>query len=496
MAGAVINLRPYQSKIIDETRIALRSHPAVMIQLATGGGKTCIAATMLGTARERGKRAWFLAHRDFLLEQTSRTFDAVGIPHAFIAAGRMQDASEAIQIVSVQTLGRRLRRYQPPDLIVWDEAHHVAARTYRQIREWSNGARHIGLSATPARLDGKGLDKYFGAIVLGPSVSELIREGYLSAYRAFAPSSHIHLEGLHTVAGDYDRGELASVMDTGQIIGDMVRHYKSHAGGKRALYFAVSINHSQHIAATFQAAGVPAIHLDGNSTTAERIQAAQAFARGDIRVISNVDLFGEGYDLASQAGLPSASEVTIEAVGLARPTQSLALHLQQVGRALRPKPEPAIILDHAGNLLRHGLPDQPRTWTLAGIERGKKKDATTAPIRQCMKCFAVCSASCRACPECGTLFEIIGREVEEVAGELREIDRLAEEAARKDEQRRERSEIGQAKTREALEAIARQRGYKPGWVDYIMKAREAKKVTAPIRDGASIREWKGELERT
>ncbi len=481
----MIHPRPYQQDVIDRTRIALRSHASVMIQLATGGGKTCIAATMLGTARERGRRAWFLAHRDFLLEQTSRTFDQVGIPHAFIAAGRLADASEAIQIVSVQTLGRRLRRYTPPDLIVWDEAHHVAARTYKQIREWAHASRHIGLSATPVRLDGKGLDAYFGAMVLGPSVGQLIDEGYLSRYRAFAPGK-LDLSKLHNRGGDYASDELADVMDTSQIIGDMVRHYRERAEGKRAIYFAVSIKHSQHIASSFLAAGIPAVHLDGDATTAERIAAAQAFARGDIRVISNVDLFGEGYDLASQAGSPDA---VVEAVGLARPTQSLALHLQQVGRCLRPKPEPAMILDHAGNILRHGLPDDAREWSLQGIERRKKSDQAATSVRQCMSCFACAPATARVCPECGVPFAVLAREVEELEGELQEI---ATQVAREADARRGRQAIGLAKTREALETIARARGYKPGWVDYIMRARAQRKIMAPVNPNRSIAEWKGE----
>ncbi len=475
----MISLRPYQSQIITDTRAALRTHPSVMIQLPTGGGKTCIAASMLGAARARGYRAWFLAHRDFLLEQTSRTFDQVGIAHAFIAAGRHADQFEPIQIVSVQTLGRRLKRYTPPDLIVWDEAHHVAAKTYKTIREWAANARHIGLSATPTRLDGKGLTAYFDHMVLGPTVNSLINGGFLSRYKAFAPYTP-NLGGVKTQAGDYAAGQLADVMDTSEIIGDLVLHYKERANGKRAIYFAVSIRHSEHIASSFSAAGIPALHLDGTSPTADRIAAAKAFAAGDIKVISNVEIFGEGFDLSAQAN----TEATVEVVGLARPTQSLALHLQQVGRALRPKSEPAVILDHAGNLLRHGLPDQDRTWTLTGIERGKRAGESAPSPRQCMTCFAVCRSTARVCTECGTPFAVQAREVTEVAGELQEMQAIAADVARKDEARRQRQDIGQAKTRSDLEAIARARGYKPGWVDYILRAREAKKrTTAPLSVG-------------
>jgi superfamily II DNA or RNA helicase len=174
-----------------------------------------------------------------------------------------------------------------------------------------------------------------------------------------------------------------------------------------------------------------------------------------------VELFGEGYDLESQAG----REVAIEAVGLARPTQSLTLHLQQVGRGLRVAPgkQHAVILDHAGNLLRHGLPDEDREWSLDGIS--KKRDGSSAPpVRQCMECFGVHAAALSACPYCGRVYAVEGREVQEVAGELQELDLIRMQMARK-------AEVKRARSREALMAVAMARGYKLAWVDHVMRAR-------------------------
>lgn len=460
----MIELRPYQQDVVDRTRLALRANPSVCLVLPCRSGKTVIAASMLHTTRSRGRRAWFLAHRDFLLEQTSKTFDREGLPHAFIAAGRHADQFEPIQICSVQTAARRLKRYTPPDLFVWDECHHCLAATYRKIFEWAPNAKHIGLTATPCRLDGKGLDKYFASMVLGPTVAQLIEWGYLSRYRAFAPTIP-NLSGIHTVAGDYNQGELADVMDTSQIIGDMVRHYREKANGKRAVYFAVSIKHSQHITASFLAAGIGAAHLDGDSSTEERLSTARAFARGDIKIISNVSLMDEGFDLASQTG---AEDATIEAVGLARPTQSLTLHVQQMMRALTKKDEPAIILDHAGNLARGnlGLPDDDRAWSLQGIDR-KRRQESAPGVRQCGKCFGVVRAGVRVCPYCQAVFEIQAREVEEVAGPLAEIDVEALRAARQAEQKA-------ARDYHALVGIARQRGYrKPEeWARHIIANRD------------------------
>jgi superfamily II DNA or RNA helicase len=316
------------------------------------------------------------------------------VPHGFVAAGREFNPYQRVAVCSVDTLRRRLARLTPPDLIIWDEAHHVSAKTWGSVYAWAGQqCRHVGLSATPARLDGRGLDKYFGALVHGPSTGELIARHFLSGYRAFAPSTP-DLSRVHTRAGDYASGELAGVMDTGQIAGNIVGTYQRLANGKRAIYYAVSIDHSRHLVGAFRAAGVDATHLDGNSSAAERTQAARDCAEGRVKVLCNVDLFGEGFDLAASAG----RDVNIEAVGLCRPTQSLTLHLQQIGRALRPKQSPAIILDHAGNLMRHGLPDDERTWTLEGITRQQRQADNGPAVRMCNSCFGVFGAGTRVCP--------------------------------------------------------------------------------------------------
>ncbi len=464
----MISLRPYQSQAIDDLRAALSRHRSALCVAPTGSGKTVLAAYMLGTARAKGRSAWFIAHRDFLLDQTALTFDNVGIPYGFIAAGRPYNAAHAVQIVSVGTAQRRLDRLTPPDIIVWDECHHIAAASYRKIYQWAARSRHVGLSATPTRLDGKGLDEFFDELVSGPSVSQLMAAGYLSQYRAFAPSAP-NLSGVHTIAGDYNRGELGTVMDDGQIIGDMVRHYREKADGRRAIYFCVGVEHSKHVADIFCIAGVPAMHLDAGSSTAHRRLCAQRLAAGDLRVLTNVDLFGEGFDLSAQA----ETECPVEAVGLARPTKSLSLHLQQIGRALRPKDSPAIILDHAGNLLRHGLPDDSREWTLKGIDRRKTAQASGPAVTQCGSCFGVYRAGLMVCPYCGVGRSLQAREVEEVAGELREIDRAAMLAREADRKAREKQEQFEARTTAELIQLARRRGYKnPGyWALNIMRSR-------------------------
>jgi superfamily II DNA or RNA helicase len=252
-------------------------------------------------------------------------------------------------------------------------------------------------------------------------------------------------------------------MDTSTIVGNVVDQYRKKANGKKAIYFAVSIDHSKHICAWFTAAGISARHLDADSSLDERIRAASDLAGGQLSVICNVDLFSEGYDLSAQAG----RNVTVEAVGLCRPTQSLTLHLQQVGRALRPKAEPAIILDHAGNIVRHGLPDEEREWSLDGAKRKPRDKDTGPPVHICESCYGAYPTRLLQCPYCGAERPIDRRVVEEVAADLVEADLRLVRAARLREQARAESLL-------KLRALAAARGHKPAWADHVWRARQAR----------------------
>lgn len=468
----MIKLRPYQEDVLDRTRAAMRRHMSVMLQLPTGGGKTAIATSMIGGAYAKGLTAWFICHRDFLVEQTSATFENSEIEHSFVCAGKRFNPYARVQICAIDTLKNRLDRIpNAPHLMIWDEAKHIAAAGWQKVFNAYPQTRHVGLEATPARLDGKPLSPFFGELVLGPSVHWLIDEGFLSRYRCFAPPGP-DLTGVKTVAGDYSRGELTAAMDTNQIIGGMVRHWKQHAAGMKTVAFATSIEHSNHIVAEFNANGIRAIHLDGESPSHERTAGARALARGEIDLISNVDLFGEGYDLAAQA----QCAVRIECVILGRPTQSLAMHLQQAGRALRPGAFPTVILDHAGNTMRHGLPCQEREWTLEGRDKKKKKDEDAGPpVRSCLNCFGVYSISRNVCPHCGTAHVVEGKFLEELGGDLEEVDPAIARKAKAVEQAvafGKGDEDGLAN----LIKLARARGYKnpEKWAGHVWTAKRAK----------------------
>lgn len=414
---------------------------------------------MLGTASGRSNRCWFMVHRRELVTQSSRTFDKVGIAHGIISAGFSPDPRQLVQIASVQTLARRLDGVPSPDMIVWDECHHIASESWAQIFSRFPDAIHIGLTATPCRLDGRGLGDWFDEIVEGPTTAWLIENGFLSPYRLYAPSTP-DMAGAKSRAGDWATSDVADRMDKPGITGDAIQHYRRLCNGARAIVFAANIEHSQHVASQFQQAGYPAAHLDGKTDRAERDRLLTDFAAGRIRIISNVDLFGEGFDVPS-----------IEAAILLRPTQSTGLYLQQVGRALRTSEgkERAIILDHAGNALRHGLPDEVREWNLdAKAKTKRERDDDIPKIKQCESCFAV-HAPAPQCPVCGHEYKIEARKIEQREGELVEISPEMIARNRKIEQ-------SKAKSLDDLITLATARKYKnpTAWARHVYSARQKK----------------------
>ena len=438
----MIALRSYQQAMIDEARDQYRrGHNAVLLNLPTGGGKTVTASHIVHSAADKGKVCWWLCHRRELLAQASATFHGFDIPHSTVRSGHISNPDARVQVGSIQTIVNRLDHLPQPDLIVFDETHHIGAASWDAIFRRFPHAKKLGLTATPWRLDGKGLGAWYSAMVTGPTPGELIAAGSLSPFRLFAPAQP-DLSDVSTVAGDYQRSALAQAMDKPAIVGDAIGHYRRLCAGRRAVAFAVGVEHSRNIAAQFIAAGIPAEHVDGAMSDAERDAAVERFRRGDTLILTNADLFGEGFDVPS-----------IEAAILLRPTKSLSLYLQQVGRSLRPMPgkEAAIILDHAGNSIVHGLPDDERAWSLEDRPKRSKGAASENPVRQCTECFFVYRPA-PICPQCGHRAVAPVREIETVEGTLEEV-RRTEAMQRKREQ-------GRADSFEALVELGRQRGYK------------------------------------
>lgn len=452
----MISLRDYQEKAIADMRSALAEHDSILFRGPTGCGKTVIASYMAQQSAARQRKVIFGVHRIELATQTAKTFDQFGIKYGFIAAGYGYNPFALVQIASADTLWNRPELIKGCKLFVPDEAHLWASKTRTALISTArdHGAKIVGLSATPQRLDGKPLDM-FQALVEGPSEASLIASGNLSEYRAYAPSRP-DLSGLHTQAGDYVVGELEDRFDKPAIHGDAIQSWRKYASGKRTMVFAISRAHGQHVTDAYNEAGIPAVYIDGTTPHGERRDRIERFADGRALVLVSIALCIEGFDLSAQVG----RDVPVEAVQLLNPTKSLPRARQMMGRALRPKPEPAIILDHvniimnADGTVNHGFPDDEREWSLAGREGKAQEGVADFSVTLCMDCFASYRSALPVCPHCSSERKLKPRKVEEIEGELEEIRR--KEEARKD--------MRSSRDLDSVARLAVERNYRPAWI--------------------------------
>jgi superfamily II DNA or RNA helicase len=361
-----MQLREYQQDLLARTSAEFRARTRrVLMVLPTGGGKTVIFCEMVARAAARGKQVLILVHRAELLTQVSKTLTAFGIEHRLCSPLESRTDAKVI-VASVFTAINRLDRLPPPDFVVVDEAHHAVGKTtWGRVLHWADKAHHVGVTATPARLSGEGLFECWDTMVQGPTTAELIEQGHLCNYRYFRPPAVLDMSRIRKLGGDYHIGDMEAALTKPQVTGDAVSHYEKHVAGKRAVAFCVTVEHADQVAQRFSLLGHRAEVLDGTMTQAERQRILAEFSSGTIKVLASCNIISEGFDLPA-----------IECAILLRPTQSVSLYLQQVGRALRtfPGKEYAVILDHVGNVDRHGLPCVDREWTLAGgFKKTKEK---------------------------------------------------------------------------------------------------------------------------
>ncbi len=383
-------LRLYQESAIQRVKALIREGvQSICLVSPTGSGKTVIAAHMLLGVIRKSNRALFLAHRKELIDQCSGKLTDLEIPHGIIMAGYREDPTAPVQVASVQTLVRRKFPKQP-DFIITDEAHHASASSYQKIYDAYPEAIHIGLTATPFRSDGRGLGDVFKAAVPVITVPQLIDQGFLARPKYWAPSQ-FDLSGIGLSKGDWDQEAVAEKARQTSLIGDMIRHYRELSAGQRAILFAPTVKFSCEIADRFIAAGIPAAHLDDATPGKQRTQILADLMRGKILVVSNVGILTEGFD----------SPAVVSAI-FARPTMSRGLFLQMGGRVLRPFPgkDCAKIIDHVGNVRRHGFLTDPIEADLSSGLR-KKSDNVAPALRTCERCYAIFSANVSACPLCG-----------------------------------------------------------------------------------------------
>lgn len=455
----MIELWEPQQRCVTGIRSAFqRGVRRVVLVSPTGSGKTVMFSHMTQHAAARRKRIWICAHRQELIAQIGGTLERFEVEFGVIAPGhKHRDA--AVQVASVFTLARRLDQYEEPDLIIMDEAHHcVSATTWGKVAAAYPNTFLLGVTATPERTDGHGLGECFDEMVLGPTTRELIDQGRLSKYELYRPPSTLDLSGLRKRGGDYEKAQLEDRVERSSITGNAVQHHQHYCSGKRALAFCVSVRHAEMTAQMFRDAGIAAASIDGTSTN--RRELIRDLASGQLTVLTSCDLLSEGFDCPA-----------VESAHLLRPSDSLIVVRQQIGRTLRFHPEKpmSFIFDHAGNTKKHGLPDDEPEWSLQGHAAKKMADKVTA-VRTCKNCFAVFRAGPGVCPYCQAVMPTRDREVEVKQGVLEKVDKELARAVAKGH----RMDQGRTKSLEELVALGRSRGYAhpQAWAYHVFKSRK------------------------
>jgi DNA repair protein RadD len=453
-------LWPYQLDAIERIKGEISRGRRPLLVAPTGSGKTLIAAELIDQAVARGEPVVFVDHRRELTEQTSQKLYDVGCRHGIIQAGFPARPGEKVQVCSIQTLHARAVRSRtismpPAGLLIIDEAHHVRAGTYMRLIRAYPDAAIVGLTATPCRGDGRGLGNAFQTLIECPGVAELTKLGYLVPVNIFAPVRP-NLSGIRVERGDYVESQLAQRMNTAPLVGDIVDHWLRLGEHRRTVVFTVNVAHSVHVRDEFRRSGIIAEHIDGSTPLEERKTILASLKSGLVEIVCNCAVLTEGWDR------PEASCLV-----LARPTKSLGLYRQMVGRILRPADgkTDALILDHSGAVFQHGFPDDEIVWTLREDKRAENKAHAArgyghAPaLTTCPECSAIRFEG-QPCPVCDWHPVTRPKPVEVAAGELGHVSRdRAVHALPHDRLVFHRQ----------LAWIARQRGYLPGWVGHKFK---------------------------
>lgn len=377
-------LRPYQQEAKEKIFSAWDEHGNVMFQMPTGTGKTRLFTSIISDIKTWGilnsvdTKILIIAHRIELIEQISESLSKYRIPHGVIAGGKERDLRQHVQVASIQTITHHSNISAAQDLnvnfIIIDEAHHSVANSYKKLWSMYEGAKKLGVTATPWRMNHSGFQMLYDILIPSKPVKEFIAEGWLAPYNYYSikDTSKIQKEidsiEEFDIEGDYKVSALERVMDNGRIRAQLLDSYQKYAKGKKGIIYSISRKHSDHICAEFKEAGVSIVRIDSKTPRDERQLYVKRFKNGQIDIIVNVDIFSEGFDCPD-----------IEFVQLARPTKSLVKYLQQVGRGLRPTESKSrcVILDNVGLHITFGLPDADHVWEthFEGEQKQKKSSS-------------------------------------------------------------------------------------------------------------------------
>lgn len=473
-----LTLYPDQQEVLAKLRVAMTKNKNILLQAATGFGKTRVAQYMVQSAFEKGHGVVFGVPRRQLMEQTSETFESGGLNHSFISAGKMYNPFSRLWIGTTDTMANRLDRLPAAKLFIVDETHYGESSLAKVIDHYkATGAWIVGLSATPWKLSGKGLGCYYDEMVCGPSMRWLIDNKRLSDYRFFAGRTKLDFSKARVSNGEFNQNDLDGIIEAneGKIIGDSISDYKEKAYGKRHVVRCVSIKRSQILAEAYRDAGITAFHVDGTTDRNELFRAMVAYARREIKVLTFCDLLNFGWDLSQASG---GMDACVESGDDQKPSKSLAGMMQFWGRMLRAKPESALIFDRVNNWVEHGFPADDRDWTLEDRAQGKKTTGRASPSKQCDNCLYIGNPFI-VCPDCGHVHEVKSRKIEYIEGELVELTKEQREELRQRSIKERKQAQGRAETLEDLIALGKSKGYKnaTGWAAKVMAGRMAKRGT-------------------
>lgn len=429
-----IKLHDYQQNLVNKARQAYKDgYKAPCIVAPCGAGKSVMISEIARMTTDNKKRVLFLVHRKELIDQIRCTFK------------RNDVDLDLVEFGMVQTVVRRLDKTPKPHLIITDENHHALASSYRKIYDYFSDVLLLGFTATPIRLNGSGLGDVNDILIEEVDAEWLINNGFLAPYRYHSfkliDSSYLKLNNMKEFTNKSVDEAIGKV-----IFGDIVKHYQKLAEGEQAIAYCHSVEASKKVEETFNSFGIPTAHIDAKTPKDERDNLIAKFRSKEIRILTNVDLIGEGFDV------PDCSTVI-----MLRPTQSLSLFIQQSMRGMRFKEgKTSTIIDHVGNVHIHGLPDTKRNWTLKGKQKAEIK------IKECEICYAVYLSDEKKCPVCGHEYIY---EYEEIGskGEKEYDPNVELQEITKDDFKFVVKDPEDCESMQELYDLAKQRGYKRGW---------------------------------